>query len=68
MTGSDDRDRPYYGPARRIIGVGCFALAAGLMVIDAFTPFDLDIARLGLILGTGLLALGVDRLQKFIDR
>lgn len=66
MTGSDDRDKPYYGRARIVAGLGCFALAAFLMVIDAFTEFDLDIARLGLILGTGTLVLGVEGLRKFV--
>lgn len=66
MTGSDDRDKPFYGRARIIAGLGCFALAGVLMVIDAFTEFDLDIGRLGLILGTGALVLGVEGLRKYI--
>lgn len=66
MTGADDRDKPFYGQARIVAGLGCFALAAVLMVIDAFTAFDLDIGRLGLILGTGTLVLGVEGLRKII--
>lgn len=66
MTGGDSGDRPYYGSARIIAGLGCFALAGVLMLIDAGTAFDLDIGRLGLILGTGALVLGVEGLRKYI--
>ena len=66
MTGSDDRDKPYYGRARIIAGLGCFALAAVLLVIDAFSMFELDLARLALILGTGTLVLGVEGFRKYI--
>jgi len=68
MTGADDRDKPFYGRARIVAGLGCFALAAVLMLIDAFTDFDLDVARLGLILATGTLVLGVEGLRKVIGQ
>ena len=63
-----DDERPFYGQARIIAGLGTFALAAVLMLIDAFTTFDLDIGRLGLILGTGTVVLGVEGLRRYIER
>lgn len=66
MTGSDEKDKPFYGRARIVAGLGLYALAGALLVIDAFTTFDLDIGRLGLILGTGTILLGVEGLRKVI--
>lgn len=68
MSGADDSGKPFYGQARIIAGLGCFALSAVLMLIDAFSEFDLDIGRLGLICGTGTVLLGVEGLRKVIDR
>jgi len=64
---TDDQSKPFYGQARIVAGLGCFALAAALMLIDAFTEFDLDIGRLGLILGTGTVVLGVEGLRRIIN-
>lgn len=61
MTGPPD-ERSTYVRARTVAGVGCFILAAIVMLLDAVGPPDyhVDSIQLAFVLGTGLVLLGVD--------
>lgn len=67
MTGPDDRDKPYFVKARVIAGLGCFAIAGLLAVLDVFsTDFELSPVELGLFLGTAALLLGVEGVRRLM--